>query len=98
MKFKLSQLPIIRNQGGMMKRKQRFLTHQELIVYEREKKVKDIKFYADVMPYVNAFFIFLIASSFVFMIVNMKYKKKGVNLYEKLKFKLLDIEEEKKLL
>lgn len=70
------------------------LTDHELMMYQQQKRIKDFEFYSAVTPFISTFFICMSISIFIFLHINQKYSKKGINLLDKLKFNLLDIKEE----
>ena len=96
MKLKMASIISLKNSQKMIIKKNKTLTDHELMIYQQQKRIKDYEFYSSVIPYISAFFVGLTLSVFLFLHINQKYSRKGIDLFEKLKLNLLDVKEEKK--
>jgi len=96
MKNKMASIISIKNsQNKLINKKKITLTDHELMLYQQQRRIKEHQFYSSIIPYVSAFCVGLTISIFIFLHINQRYSKKGINLLEKLRFNLLDIREEK---
>jgi hypothetical protein len=89
---------LVKHRGGLQKTSKDLRLHKlsenELAVYQQEKIKRDIKFFESAVPYILGMTIgitFIIVSVSIYN--NYYERKTGQNLWRKLYFNLLDIEE-----
>jgi hypothetical protein len=84
------QIRKVATNSQLVNKNKQKLTFQELLVYQREKLIKDTEYINTIAPQLNISVIFLI--SFSFCLIYLKRKRFKNNYYELLFTHFLDLE------